>query len=739
MLAGIDEHGRPAADPRVERVARIVTIVACVFFAVAACWGMAAPFGSGHFASTAARGIVAENMWEWGILAPVREYVLTRPTQAQYYAHHPFGIFWLVGLAYELFGRHDLICRLPALLMSLACPPLLWGIGRAIWGPVAGALAAAGFVVLPISLSFAGFAGFELPVIFGALLVSWTYVRFSQTWKRRWLLGSVAALLFSVNSDWEIFVFLAVVLGVLALGGLILPRGWFGTVDVRRFAQWWVLAAAISVLGGAFWIVLFRHYGHLEDLLGSHSVRSAGNEASLSAVLESRKHWIELMFTPLAILIGKLAVFVLLIRFLLLRRVLEVFPLAILAMSIFHYVHFKQGADVHIYWPQVFAPYFALALAVLGASFERGIGWLVARLSRRQLVRVPAYVALGLFVLVPLAIVPDGLSVLRYGHHTGFRFNEKGNPIRQDLDKAAALRWMSARLEGRAIVELHRSMDYTWSQEWNLHRPIVDAPKLPTPGKRAARYFIADSRKMAAADQQQLADGFHVTAVGTFWLVDYEALEGPIEAFAIEARKPSLLQRYLVAPVDPIYQIVPDPFRTWELRDHFAQTPNPMPEAAPETADQRRIGHNLSVARGDHALAARLRQEIVQELDRAIATALDDGSELIGSRHDELRHELWIYVRAAGPTKAAQTFQVRASVEEKKPLSLIAPDEVQRRIDGLLELDTTLWKKDYVYVIRFEVRPRLGREAFEGFFTARGGAPLRPVGGGARLRLLTTH
>jgi hypothetical protein len=739
MLARIDEHGRPAADPRVERVARIVTIVACVFFAIAACWGMAAPFGSGHFASTAARGIIAENMWEWGIFAPVREYVITRPTQAQYYAHHPWGIFWMVAVAYELIGRHDIVCRLPALLMSIACPPLLWAIGRAIWGPVAGALAACGFAVLPISLAFAGFAGFELPVIFGALLVTWTYVRFSQTWRRRWLIGSVLALLFCVNSDWEIFVFLAIALGVLGLGGLLLPRGWFGAVDVRRFAQWWMLAAAISVLGGVFWIALFRHLGHLDDLLGSHSVRSAGNEASLSAVLESRKHWIELMFTPLAILIGKLALPLLVIRLVLLRRVVEVFPLAILAMSVFQYLHFKQGADVHIFWPHTFAAYFALSLAVLGASVERGIGWLVTRLSRRQLLRLPAYVALGLFMLVPLAIAPDGLTVLRYGHHTGFRFNEKGHPIRQDLDKAAALRWMSARLEGRAVVELHRSMDYTWAQEWALHRPIVDAGRIPTPGRRQARYFVADSRRILGSDQTELIERFQVTAVGPFWLVDYEMPNGPIEAHAIEARKPSVLQRYLIAPVDPVYAIVPDAFRTWELRDHFAQTPNPMPEASPETADQRRIAHNLAVARGDHALAARLRQEIAQDLDRAMATALDDGSELIGSVHDELRHELWIYVRAAGPTKVAQAFHVRASVQEKKPLSLIAPDEIQRRIDGLIELDTTLWKQDYLYLIRFEVRPRPGREMFEGSFVARGGMPLRPVGGDARLQLLTTR
>lgn len=737
--ARIDARGRPAADPRVERVCRIVAIVACVGFALAAFWGIAAPFGSGHVAAVAARGVVADNMWHWGILAPVREYSLSPPVQSQYYTHHPWGVFWATAVVYEIFGHYDFVCRLPAVLMSVATPPLLWGIARSIWGPVAGALAACAYAVLPISLAFAQFNGFEVPVIFSSLLVTWAYVRYSQTWSLKWLAVSVVAMIAAACSDWEVFVFIGVILGVLGLAGLLLPQGWFGAVDTRRFSQWWMLVAGVAVVGGAGWLALFQKLGHLEDLMGSHATRTAGNEATLDRVLEARRHWNQLMFTPLAIFVGKLATLVFAVRLVLLRKLLDVFPIALLAMALFQYLHFKQGADVHIFWPQVFAPYFALSLAVLATVFERGVSWVVARIRKREAGVGPAFAALAVFFLVPLAMLPDAAAVLVYAHHTGLRLNEKGHAIRQDLDKTAALRWMRRRIEGRGVVELHRSMDYTWSQEWTLRRPLQGASTIPSAPSKSARYFVADARALGPADQKKLAERFQVVALGPFWMVDYETPQGPFEGHAIEPRAPGFFERYFRAPVDPIYELEPDAFRTWELRDHFGQQPNPAPGAPARTAEQRRIAHNVATATGDVALADRLRGEIARDLDRSMATAFDDGSELLGLVHDTLRHEMWIYVRAAGPTQASQTFSVRSRIEKPKTLSLIEPDDIERRVFGHIELDTTLWKKGYLYVIRAEVRPRLGREVYEGYFSGKSGPGLRLKGGGSRIRLLTVN
>ena len=209
---------------REQRVATAVVVIATVWFALALCWGIGAMPGGGHSSIVGSRGIMAENMLTWGIWGGVREYTLEAPTPQLYYAHHPWGTYWVITLLMKVFGRHAFVPRLEPLLMSVATPALLYGIGRALWGPVPGALAALGYVVLPIALAFGTFPGFEVPLVFGCLLTTWGYLRFQQRWQRRWLAVSLAGVLWSVNTDWEVCLFLGAVLGTLLLAGYFMPH-----------------------------------------------------------------------------------------------------------------------------------------------------------------------------------------------------------------------------------------------------------------------------------------------------------------------------------------------------------------------------------------------------------------------------------------------------------------------------------------------------------------------------------
>src|SRR5689334_10223016 len=58
--------------------------------------GFASPFPNGHFASNAAIGMCADNMWRWKTLLPVVGYV-ERPPGLHYYMHHPLGVFWVTA------------------------------------------------------------------------------------------------------------------------------------------------------------------------------------------------------------------------------------------------------------------------------------------------------------------------------------------------------------------------------------------------------------------------------------------------------------------------------------------------------------------------------------------------------------------------------------------------------------------------------------------------------------------
>ncbi|AUX46329.1 uncharacterized protein SOCE26_078340 [Sorangium cellulosum] len=119
----LDAHGLPAASRLERRAALAVAAVATAWFTLAAAWEMFGPLLAGHYASSASVGIIAENMLRWKILGPVWEYTAARPTPDMYYCHHPWGIFWTTAAFLEIFGRHDVICRLPAVLLSAATPP----------------------------------------------------------------------------------------------------------------------------------------------------------------------------------------------------------------------------------------------------------------------------------------------------------------------------------------------------------------------------------------------------------------------------------------------------------------------------------------------------------------------------------------------------------------------------------------------------------------------------------------
>ncbi len=340
----------------VARVAKAVVIASSVWYGAAIAWGLFARVGSGHEAVVCARAIIAENMNTWGIWGPVRQYTLQRPGPDLYYAHHPWGTFWIIAAFAKVLGRAVYVPRLVAILMSVATPPLLYGIGRSLWGRVPGALAALVYGVLPITLAFGNFPGFEVQLDFGCLLATWGYLRFAQRWRRRWMAVSLLGVLVAASADWEANLFFGIVLPVLAAAAFFAPPRWFGRVNAARFAQWATAAGILLVATLAVHLWYFQRIGAIEELLAQEVKRSRGSDLPLSLVLRTRRYWIDVCFTPVVIAVGKIALPIFVLRVLVLRRLHEIFPLALLVMAIVQYVKFKNGADVHIYWPLPFAP-----------------------------------------------------------------------------------------------------------------------------------------------------------------------------------------------------------------------------------------------------------------------------------------------------------------------------------------------------------------------------------------------
>jgi hypothetical protein len=715
------------ADPLEEHACRIVAAIATVWFAVAASWELFGPLLAGHYASSASVGVIADNMLKWRIWGPVWEYTALRPAPGAYYCHHPWGIFWTTAALMKILGRHDYVCRLAPVLLSAATPPLLYAIGRSVWRPAAGAAAAASFVVLPIALAFANFNALEVPVITWTLFGLWGYIRLTQMGRRRHLAAAAVGLFFALHCDWPAFIFAGTLLGFGMVRGLLLPELFEPLANSRRYAAFCAIVACGAILTLGLYLALFQRSGKLDDLIGSYGFRAAGNTTPLAKVLAERRYWIELSFTPIAIALGKIGAIVALVRLFWLRREHEALPLFYLLMAGVQYIVFKQGADIHIFWPHYFAGYFALAMGAMvatGAAFgEAGGRWIAARRGRpaSPALRPRSGAAALSVALLPIAAIGrDGVPALRYARETGGRFNEKGLLIHSDGAKTAFLRFIEPALPKNGVVEMHVGMKTTWSQIWAFGGRIV-APNRPIPRDRADRTsaYLADARFLPSDAQSELATRFHVTAVGPFWRVTPGEPAAPIDAFAIEEREPSWWEWYFLSGTEPVRWIVPDPYLTWELRFHFGQ-PAEAPVEPPRSLEQKRIAHNIAVAGGELGRAAALRAELEREL-LPVHAEDESGAEIIGTTfHEGARSRLTIYVLAGGAMPADVQLAVRSKVVARAPLSLTMADPTEREVGLPLMIAPERWKAGFLYSDRVPIRKRPGMEVFHASFERRG-------------------
>lgn len=719
---------RMESGPRIERAARAIVALATVWYVIALGWGLFAPVGAGHDALVAARAIIADNMLTWGIPGPVREYTLVRPEVNLYYAHHPWGTFWLIAAFTEVLGRHAYVPRLVTILMSAAVPPMIYGVGRRLWGPVPGALSALAYVVLPITLAFGNLSGFEAPLIFATMLTAWGFVRFVDGWRWRWMLVSLLGVLWGVNVDWEYCIFIGVLVAAFAIAAFFLPPRVFGRLPPRPIAQWMLLATGISVLGVGFYVWYFHHIGSLDALLNSETKRSRGADMPLQYVLANRSYWIDATFTPLAVLLGKIAVPVLLVRIVLGRRLLEMIPVAILIMSVVEYVKFKNGADVHIYWPYPFAPYAALSLGVLAASTIDVTYWLIARFGHPSARAHVPWIVLVLFELMPLLILPDGVDGLRYARATGGRFNEKGSRMFDDTDKVAALGWMAKRMAPHTAVQMHEGMHSMWADDWALRRPLRSYATGPiNGGAPEERYFVGDLRFMTNGDQRRMAENFHVIVVDQFALVDRLEPRAPADVYVFDERPPTAFEWYFSSGPHPVRTVRPDAWATWEMRDAWGQLPNPPPAGMPQTPEQIRIAHNIAVASGDTAAAQHLLESL--PVERGVAAKLADGTRLVGERyHPGVSPTLSLYFEASGPSDNDFEFAVASVVVKRKTLSLVRADERIKTLGVPFLVSPRFWRQGFIYSEKFSLFDRPGRERYWGYMTAlQGSRPAHPI------------
>ncbi|HEX3343435.1 MAG TPA: glycosyltransferase family 39 protein, partial [Polyangiaceae bacterium] len=653
-----------------ERVARVVVLVASAWFAFTALWGLFAIPGGGHLgAGSAGNVMAAEQMIKWHIIYPAWNwYDGQPPPKIAYICHHPFGQYWVPAVFLAVFGHHDVVVRLPAALMSVAIPPMLYGIAREKWGVPAGAVATASYVVLPIAVGFSQFLNLETFCIFGALLFFWGHTRHMVTGRRRHLAASLVGLVFAVTGDWAGYLLVAPMLAWALARVFLVPVRLTPRFPRLPYARWWALSLSIVVGSALLWLYLFYDAGQLVDWIGAAQNRGGGEGMKLKAVFDARKNWIDFSFTPLAILLGKLAVPVCFLRLLVTRRDEESYSLSLCFGAAAQYVGFKQGADIHIFWSHYFAPYFALAMAQLFHSFGAVVAFVVRRFSWRLAPIVASWVTLTMGLIPVAAMTRDGVASLWVWRRTGGRYDENGGVIRSHLDMLRVLELVVNPVTVRGTpIDTHPSAQWGWEHLWKYQGLGKDAqgPLSGTPSAASHPFWIARGSGMGSDEQRRLVATAHVRIYGDTWLVDQREPNAPLDAYSLNEREPGFFEWLLVDPTE-VHRTVgktPDPWLTWEWRAHLGQDA-PLPTGQPATLDEVRIAHNAAVAKGDHAEAERWREKLDAVLDRTVTAKYDTGLALIGVRvlgGVEPRVEAWFEVGKAFAGDA--TFAVKSSIE----------------------------------------------------------------------------
>jgi Dolichyl-phosphate-mannose-protein mannosyltransferase len=684
-----------------------------IAFAVSTC-GIGGPFPDGHYASTSVIGTAAYNTYRWKTLFPVEVYVDHPPAPATYYMHHPLGMFWVIDVLGKIFGLHDWVLRLPPLVYVTGTTLLLFKLGRALWGAVAGGITALAYVALPITLGYANYHDLEQPVILGFVLASWAYLRFIRTWREGYAIASVLGFAFALNNDWAGYLWGAPFLAGLFVYAYLLAEPTRGPLEMRPFGRYWALMCICAAASVALEMFVLYDSGRISDVLSSYLLRSAGSGLPLKTVLAARRYRIELMFTTMGIGLGKLALPIIVARAVIKRNHLELLSLPMFLCALVQYLVFKEGADVHIFWPHYFAPYFALAMGALAASAGELTVWIADRTGRRIAAAAP-WIALGLLGLPVVFILKDGLSVVRLARETGGRFAEAN--LDTDLDKEAVLRWFLRGFPPTVGIAYHGAIHDGWALQWEL-RPRLSAANQPLGGgvTEATRVYIMDTRGATQAELRQAAARYHVHAVGYLWVFDRAERPAPLDGYLLDEREPSLLQRWWLGPTEPVRSVHANAWVAWEWRTMLGQ-PAVVPTTAPVTAEELRIAHNAAIDRGDLAGAARLRAALAARLDVHRTARFEGGTALLGGVHRTgARRSITLYF-LAGSIAGDARFSVHAKVLAPPRFSGLPAAPENLEIAGEPTWPISFWRPGRIYSLEVVYRKRPGTEQLSGAWT----------------------
>ncbi len=720
-------------------VRRAIVVLACLVFAGVCFWEAYAPADCGHFCSTAEVAIGGTNIWRFHVFAAVNTLVRTAPGPELHYTHHPYGVYLSAAFFTRVFGPGLFGMRASGMFSGALSAPLVYLVARRLATPTAAALGTVLFVLLPIDLAFARFGSLEGITIFWGLVYCWGTVELFRSWRLPYLVVAAVGAIGAAQGDWIGAIFVGLVTLPAFVRSYLVPARVGDRTDVRRFSLWFVVSV-VGILSALLYLVVFARENRLSDLVGSYGSRSAGGDLPLTAAFSPRR-WLWIRWTlPLHVLwvvpVGAAVSALHLLR----GRREHAVVVAWFIMASMQYFLFKQGADVHVFWPHYYGVCVGLGGAVVAGTVLDAYARVAPRLRTwmRRSLTVVALVTVGAQCAL---LARQGFAQLWQARITSGRLDEAGNFIDSLREQAVFVRWAYADVPQSYDVAVHGSVPETPNLSYTMQRPTRHAELTPVGAADPGRYAIVDLRNVDTAQAKTLAATLPMVVAGPFARVDRAGQPAAPYAVHYALRAPTFGERLFVQATEPTVVLGngEDPFATWELRDWLGtwQSPAALPE--PKNAEEARIVHNAHIVAKDardSEYLARAKQGFAEPPGGPVV--FTGGVLLVGVKVEVMGGTVATLLFAADPGYKpfhgdfAVTSRVMAA-----PLFWEGGTDFHFRDvapRGAIRPDT--WRPGCLYAMRFKVLPRIGREEFVGGFTGQD-AP-QPLAAGRRPVLFVT-
>ena len=174
------------------------------------------------------------------------------PENWSIYANHPPLVPLSIAAVQGVAGVSEWTARAVPVFFSVASTALLYLIVGRRFGARAGIVAGFLYAFCPLTLVFGGMPDYVgAPLVFFGLAATESYVRWTETGERRWVVGLVVSFLLGALSDWPVF-FLLPLFAVHQISRP--PRRLLGALCA--------VAAATLLLGGLGWWAEWVSRGH---------------------------------------------------------------------------------------------------------------------------------------------------------------------------------------------------------------------------------------------------------------------------------------------------------------------------------------------------------------------------------------------------------------------------------------------------------------------------------------------